>query len=198
MFFISKGERLLNQSKIYILLTDTGSLLGRTIKKYTKAPYNHASIAFDTELEELYSFGRKHPRNPLYAGFVKEDVINGTFKYFPNTTCALYELEITDRQLQKINRIINQFKKKQQSYNYNLLGLIGVALNESIEPDGFYFCSQFVAEVLNRSGIKLFDTPPSLVTPDHLRNLQTLHLVYEGKLYEYQPIKSKLECEKTA
>lgn len=183
----------MNQSKIYILLTDTGSLLGRTIKKYTKAPYNHASIAFDAELEELYSFGRKHPRNPLCAGFVREDVINGTFKYFPKTTCALYELEITNRQLQKMNRIINQFKKKHKFYNYNILGLIGVALNESIEPDGFYFCSQFVAEVLNRSGINLFDTPPSLVTPDDLRNIEKFRLIYEGALYEYEPVKIKLK-----
>ena len=183
----------MSQYKIYILLTDTGTLLGRTIKQYTKAPYNHASIAFDKELDEMYSFGRKQPRNPLNGGFVKEDVINGTFKYFPKTTCALYELEITDRQLKRMNRVINQFKKNQESYNYNILGLIGVALKGPIEREGSYFCSQFVSEVLNRSGIRLFDKPPSLVTPDDLRNLEKLRLIYEGALYEYEPVKIKLK-----
>ena len=45
--------------KVYILLTDTGTLFTKSIKTYTKAPYNHASISFDVGLEELYSFGRK-------------------------------------------------------------------------------------------------------------------------------------------
>ncbi|MDU5946686.1 MAG: hypothetical protein E6Z15_06375, partial [Paenibacillus macerans] len=45
------GER-----SVYILLTNTGTLFTRVIKGYTGAPYNHASISFDRELSELYSF----------------------------------------------------------------------------------------------------------------------------------------------
>ena len=53
-----------DERSIYILLTNTGTLFTRVIQTYTRAPYNHASISFDRELTELYSFGRKHPSNP--------------------------------------------------------------------------------------------------------------------------------------
>lgn len=44
---------------IYIVLTGTGTAFSGIIKWFTKAELNHASIAFDSELREVYSFGRK-------------------------------------------------------------------------------------------------------------------------------------------
>ena len=64
----------MTENKVYILLTDTGSLLTKLIKLYTKKPYNHASISFDFELSEVYSFGRKKVENPFHGGFVKEKI----------------------------------------------------------------------------------------------------------------------------
>ena len=49
--------------KVYIVLTQTGTILSRAVKLYTGKQYNHASIALDEELEELYSFGRVNPYN---------------------------------------------------------------------------------------------------------------------------------------
>ena len=66
---------------IYILLTDTGTWFSKLVKFYTKAPYNHASISLDDNLEELYSFGRKVYFNPLSAGFVKEALNQGVYYY---------------------------------------------------------------------------------------------------------------------
>ena len=59
--------------KIYIVLTDTGTLLSKAIGLYTRKDLNHASIAFDEELKEMYSFGRKQRHNPFVGGFVKEN-----------------------------------------------------------------------------------------------------------------------------
>ena len=64
----------MSEKAIYILLTDTGTWFSRAIKLYTGAPYNHASIALDEELNELYSFGRKVYTNPFSAGFVQEHI----------------------------------------------------------------------------------------------------------------------------
>lgn len=48
---------MVEEGKIYLLLSDTGTVLTKLIKTYTKMPYNHASIAFDSKLREVYSFG---------------------------------------------------------------------------------------------------------------------------------------------
>ncbi|MDQ0232326.1 hypothetical protein [Metabacillus malikii] len=170
---------------VYILLTDTGTLFTKSIKKYTKAPYNHASISFNAELTEMYSFGRKNPNNPLNGGFVKEDIHTGTYSKFPNTTCVIYKLEVTNREVEKMKRVLNVFIKNQKKFLYNLIGVLGVSLNEPIEFSNSYFCSQFVAEVFNRSGIRLWDKLPALVTPDDFRKSKQLTLVYEGKLFDY-------------
>ena len=53
---------------IYILLSDTGSVLTRIIKHFTNNPYNHVSIAFEEDLSKLYSFGRLQPNNPFFVG----------------------------------------------------------------------------------------------------------------------------------
>ncbi|WP_235848871.1 hypothetical protein [Litchfieldia alkalitelluris] len=178
---------------VYIMLSDTGTLFTTVIKKYTKAPYNHASLAFDPELTEMYSFGRKNPRNPLYGGFVKEDILKGTYSRYKKTTCVVYRLEVTERDVVKMKRVLNVFIKNNGKYLYNLLGVIGVSINEPVEFSNSYFCSQFVADVLRRSGIVLWDKLPALVTPDDFRKNERLELIYEGKLFDFGPIKRKLE-----
>ncbi|MEF2965715.1 hypothetical protein V3851_07730 [Paenibacillus sp. M1] len=177
------------ERSVYILLTNTGTLFTRMIQGYTRAPYNHASISFNRELSELYSFGRKNPNNPLNGGFVREDIQTGTFSKYPNTTCVLYELHISDREAEKMKRVLQVFIRKDNKYIYNILGVIGIALKEPIEFSNSYFCSQFVAEILERSGIKLWNKLPALVTPDDFRQSERLHLIYEGKLNEYDPEK---------
>ncbi|WP_345239515.1 hypothetical protein [Pontibacillus salipaludis] len=170
---------------VYIMLSDTGTVFTSLIKKYTKAPYNHASLSFDSYLKDMYSFGRKNPNNPLNGGFVKEDIKNGTFSKYRNTMCVIYRLHVTEREKEKMRRILEVFQRNNHKFLYNILGLIGVSMKEPVEFSNSYFCSQFVAEVLNRSGIKLWDKLPALVTPDDFRENDRLELVYEGRLIDY-------------
>lgn len=100
------------EKKIYILLTDTGTLFTKLIKLYTKKPYNHASISFDSELSEVYSFGRKTARNPFIGGFVKEDVDKGLFK---EANCAVYALTVNEVQLQKMICYIKEIEAQKEN-----------------------------------------------------------------------------------
>ncbi|MBB6454818.1 hypothetical protein HNQ94_003307 [Salirhabdus euzebyi] len=171
---------------IYILLTKTGSIFSQTIGLYTKAPYNHVSISLNKELTELYSFGRKKPYNPMRAGFVKECVNNGgIYARFPDTTCELYSLQVSDRQKEKMARVIDHFKKNANHYRYNFLGIATVPFGKSIERSNAYFCSQFVATVLKISGVHVWNKPPGLITPDECRNSVKLTKVFEGPLSQY-------------
>ena len=73
-----------NQNKqLYIVISQTGTLLSRILKQITDAEYNHASISLSRDLERMYSFGRRHPYNPFWGGFVIESPSTGTFKRFP-------------------------------------------------------------------------------------------------------------------
>ncbi|MCP8617316.1 hypothetical protein [Salirhabdus salicampi] len=171
--------------KVYILLTRTGTLLSQTIGLYTRAPYNHVSISMDKELTQLYSFGRRTPYNPVRAGFVKECVYSGTYSRFPDTTCALYCITVDDRQMKKVERIINHFKRNALHYRYNLIGLAGVAIGRPLDRRNAFFCSQFVATVLKSAGVDVWNKPPGLITPEDYRNNIQFTKVYEGTLLNY-------------
>lgn len=170
---------------VYILLTDTGSVLTRMIKTVTANPYNHVSIAFDKELETLYSFGRRQPNNPFLGGFVKESIYSGTFKKFKNTTCMLLKFEVSEEEYELLNEQIRFFVDNMDQYQYNFIGLIGAAFNKRIPRRHAYFCSEFVADVLYKSNLNLWDIPPHMVRPYDFGEDERFEVVYEGLLSEY-------------
>jgi len=172
----------MTETKGYILLTDTGTLFTRLIKMYTKKPYNHASISFDSNLAIVYSFGRKYTKNPFIGGFVKEDVSSSLFN---QADCAIYSFEVKESQMQKMKHYIQEIEAEKNYYRYNFLGLFGFILNKPINRDKAFFCSQFVASVLKVGNILNFEKPLSLVAPNDLKNGSNLQLVYQGKLKDY-------------
>lgn len=180
-----KVEMDQTEKSLYVLLTQTGTWFGELIKRFTAAPYNHASLALDAELNEVFSFGRKQAANPWVAGFVREDLYTGAFRHFPDTRCVLLRLRISARQYASVLRTIQFFQENNAAYRYNLVGLLGVLLQRGIEPDNAYFCSQFVAHTLLSSGIPLWEQPASLVTPNDFFHHPALEVVYEGRLYDY-------------
>lgn len=171
--------------KIYIMLTFTGTTLSRAIKIYTRNDYSHTSIALDPELSEMYSFGRKRPRNPFIGGFVKEKINDGVYKRFYNTECIVYSIDVTLEQYEKVKEIIREFEKEQHKYKYNLLGVLAVVFKMPLERKYYYFCSQFVSEVLEKSGIFSFDGEFTMIKPSDIQKLDRLKVVYRGLLREY-------------
>lgn len=177
---------------VYIVLTQTQTYPARIIHLYTHEPYAHASIAFDEDLEEMYSFARRGIRNPFNAGFIEEDINSGIFGKFRSTTCSIFRLKITEKQYIRLREEIEIFKRNKDAYSYNFLGLIAAALNIPVRSKQRYFCSQFVAYVLERSGIRIFNKSYALVKPRDIRLNPRLQAIYRGKLCEYRLLKNKV------
>jgi hypothetical protein len=174
----------------YIMLSNTGSVLNRLIKLYTKTPYNHVSLALDEELNEMYSFGRKFPRNPLIGGFVREYTDSGTYAYLKDTTCMICKLQITEEQFNNIKQNINKFKKRKRRYYYNIFGIFTVMLNIPVKIPYGYVCTHFVAHVYEKSGVKLFDKRSTLVSTVDFYNLDNVEIIYEGKLSDFNELRN--------
>ena len=171
------GERTL-----YFLFTDTGTCLSRAINYCTKEGLNHVSIAFDDRLQNVYSFGRRNPKNPFTGGFVKENVQSDFLK---NVSCAIYAYHLTDEEFNRVQIKIKEIEQHAGNYKFNFLGLFGVILQIEINREHKMFCSQFVATVLREvEGCKL-SKPECFTTPADIRGLTGLQLLYQGKLGEY-------------
>ncbi|EWG11028.1 hypothetical protein [Cytobacillus firmus] len=172
----------MSNQKIYILLTDTGTLFTRLIKLYTKKPYNHASISLDPELKEVYSFGRKTAKNPFIGGFVQENIRG---EHFSSSRCTVISCSVTEEQHNKLKAFINKIESEKQHYGYNLLGLFAIMFNKPLSRDNAFFCSQFVATVLQKCQIVHFTKPPALVIPHEFLEMEDFHVDFQGNLKDY-------------
>lgn len=187
-----------DKKKLYILLTDTGTWFTRMIKAYTKEPFNHASLAFDEELRDVYSFGRKYESNPFRGGFVKENMTSPLFwDEKRNTTCAVYECEVGKAAYERIRRTVERMERSEGEYKYNGIGLLGVVLRLKISRRRAYFCSQFVAAMFQAGGISLSGKCPELTTPGDLGRAECAKLVYTGGLRHYPPLHGRHKMDRS-
>ena len=176
--------------KIYIILTDTGTLLSKIIKFYTRDEFSHVSLSLDIELKNMYSFGRLNPYNPFIGGFVHEYIDKGTFKRFINTKAKIVELDTNDKQYRKMQEIIKQMELNKSSYKFNILGLFAVAFNMKIRVKNSFYCAEFVKYLMEKSEINL--NLPDLVKPEDFKNICEGQEIYKGFLKNYKVKQQKM------
>jgi len=170
-------------SKIYIVLTYSGTVLSKLVKIYTRKEYSHVSISLDQNLNQMYSFGRINPYCPFLGGFVKESPRYGTFKRFNDTKAKIYSLEVDDRQYEKIAKIIRKMSLKKRNYRFNMIGLLAVAFHLRVKRKNCFYCAEFVKYVLDNSNIKI--DLPELVKPSDFAEIEGSREVYTGRLNDY-------------
>lgn len=170
---------------IYIVVSKTDTVLGRLIQKKLGVEYNHCSISLDESLEDIYSFGRKELWNMFRAGFVKESKSEGFFKKYNNSDIAVMRVPVTQEQLQEIAINIARFQVHKELYSYNALGLIYCYLGINAKRKNKYFCSQFVAEVLEESGVWILNKPQNLVRPHDFLRVDNGQIIYTGEIGKY-------------
>lgn len=171
--------------QLYIVLSQTGTILSRILKFVTGAEYNHASISLSVDLEQMYSFGRRHPYNPFWGGFVHESPHTGTFKRFQNTKVVVLAVEISEERYTEICKTLHQMYLQKSEYHYNYLGLFLAAVHIKRKKQNCYYCSEFVKAILQESRVSGAEQLQPIVQPVHFLLLPH-NLVYCGRLKEYQ------------
>jgi hypothetical protein len=174
----------INKVPVYIVLTSTSTIVARMVRQYTGNKYSHASISFDPDLKELYSFGRKDRLS--WPSFINEDIMDGIYK--DSITTAKYGLFVTfmtPEQVKMMRARLDEFKENAKKMKYSFIGLINYSMGKETRRDNEYFCSQFVAEILQSAQTDMIDRHPSLYSPQQLGQLNNVYLVAEGILRDY-------------
>ena len=166
---------------IYIILSQSGSIVSKAIKIATKKQFNHCSLSLDKELHHMYSMGRIFPHNPLIGGLVQERPNVGTYKKFDETYCRILEVPVTDQQYENIASLLMSMYLRRRHYRYNYRGLFLGKMGYARESDHHFYCSEFVRFVLQTSGVDvsfLTDIP----VPEEFMNMPDSTIIYEGLL----------------
>lgn len=174
-----------NGEQIYIVISQTGTVLSRLLKLITGAEYNHASIALKQDLELMYSFGRLNPYNPFWGGFVTESPNFGTFKRFFNTKVIVLAVSIDGGRYDRIKEHIEEMRLSPKSYHYNYLGLCLAAFKIVYKSRNRFYCSEFVKDVLQTVNVEGADKLSEIIKPVDFLCLPKTTRIYQGKLSDY-------------
>lgn len=178
--------------EIYIIMSHSGTIISNIIKFYTRANYSHVSIGLDKSLTEFYSFGRKNPASPIGGGFVREGINQGIYKLYKNAKCKVYNLTLTDEKYEQLKQAIYDFVERQNSFKYNYVGIFTIMFGFKFNRKNYYFCSQFVSEILHVNQIIEFNKDFSLIKPQDFEKVKDAKLIFEGKVADYPRYN---ECE---
>lgn len=119
--------------------------------------YTHASLALDDKNESYYSFN--------FRGFRKEY----PKKYRHRSKSSIsYTLEIPKEDYEKIREKIKEMEHGKEKFHYSRIGVLLCLLHIPFRRKNYYFCSQFVTEMLQMSDAVLLRKDASLYLPNDL------------------------------
>lgn len=173
------------EKEIYIVLTQTGTILSRILKALTNAQYNHSSISLEDDLSIMYSFGRLFPYNPFWGGFVKESTSSGTFKRFSKTEATVLKVSVSPQKYEKMHDYLTEMYKNKKQYHYNYSALFLALFGIVVRKEKSYYCSEFVRDFLIQFDIVPQEYLPSIVKPIDFFKISDSEKIYTGKLREY-------------
>ncbi|MBQ4649164.1 MAG: hypothetical protein IJB73_00530 [Firmicutes bacterium] len=180
----NKPRIRLDMKEIYILLTNSHTLISKAIYYISKAEYTHAALAMDKDLTMLYSFGRKFKYSMFPSGFVREGVNHGVMGDSDTMKCALYAITISDRCYKKLANRLRHMEAKKHCYRFNYLGLPMCGFGKKSGGRNVFFCSQFICHVLNESGAIETSKHPSLTRPVDFEKLHKARCIFRGPICE--------------
>ena len=168
--------------QVYVLASKTGTVTSRLVHTFTQGTFTHSSLALTPETDKFYSYARRRLYNFLVAGVINEDIHTFVFARFPESDCALFEIDVSDEDYERIKAQIDYCLENYDKATYSFIGAglmrLGIIWRRKLK----FTCSQFVAVCLSKAeGIKL-PKDPYLMLPHDFPKIEGARKIYEGKL----------------
>lgn len=160
--------------RIFILLIRYPDTMANAMVRYTRFGYTHATIGLEEDLNTFYSFMRK--------GFIVEKItryLKPNREPFP---CALYEIEVSRKVYRRVKKLLNVYTARKKFLRYTHISLVFSFLGIPVKIRDRYFCSQFVAEVLQRTNAAYLPKNSALCLPRDFHNLKETRMIFSGNL----------------
>lgn len=164
-------------SRLLIMLTGFHDAGARLIGLMTRSRYTHASIGLEEDPGTFYSFCTKGFREEHPKGLLKKE-----HAPFP---CMVYALDVHDGAYRMAKRMIEGFRADRGLYRYSFIGVVLALLHIPFRIGRRFFCSQFVADILERSGAMPLRKLSCLCMPGDFQRMTGLSLFFSGTIQGY-------------
>ncbi len=167
---------------LYLIISQTGSILSRIISRATGDRYAHISLSLEDDLSEMYSFGRVYAYTPLIGGFVRESLTFGTMKRFHRAQVIVLRIPVEDEKWKEIHEYISTMYKNRKMYHYSFRGAFKAWHGIPFHRENYYYCSEFIKETLEKFSLVDDDEYGEVVRPDEFLRLRRAEEIYRGRL----------------
>lgn len=162
------------QKYIFILLSVYPDRTSRFLRKINRWKFSHASIGLLDASGKFYSLNGR--------GFRIEDPKKYPTAKKKEVPCALYRVPVEPAVFERIRKVLDAHVENSPKYVYSFWGVVLCLLHIKRKTENRYFCSQFVAEVLETAKALPLAKHSSLYVPDDFSRLRETRLIFQGTL----------------
>ena len=182
----AKSQRV---KPIFIVTSYTNTAFGKAIKTFTHSQYTHAAIAFDTSLEELYSFNAdpKYSSNG-YKGGISKESLSSYIDSYDKTIIKVNCIFLKPSDFDKVKETLDKLIENKEDTSYGYLNILNILIGRAKDTGMAMVCSQFVSYILSTADIRLLDKPDNIVTPKDLSTITNprVYKIFEGYAKDYE------------
>lgn len=164
------------KKKVLILFTKFSGKGAVFTSFITRSKYPHVSIGLEEDLNTFYSFVTP-------KGFLVEKITRYVKPDREPFAIELYELEVPEHVYENIKHELQLYVENKNKLHYSKFAVALAILRIPFRHDRHaYFCSHFVAEVLENTGTVELPIRPIHCFARHLKRLPGLKLHYQGNM----------------
>jgi hypothetical protein len=134
---------------LYIMLSRTGTGMGKVIRAFTHNEYNHVSLTLAPSFERFVSFARYTQGVALAGGFVMETPQRFLSAGQP-VPVRIYRVDVTQERYEQLSSLFS-LAESRTDLIYNSLGALLSTWHLQCHIPGTYTCLEFAAAVLGKS-----------------------------------------------
>ncbi len=175
----------ITHKKIYIVVSQSRSIVSRVIRALTAAKYSHVSVTPYPDLRVMYSFGRRLAYFPFWGGLVCESTEWGTYKRFSDVRVIVLEARLSEENYDKTIEKLDKMWNERKTYKYNYIGAFLSLFKTYRKFKNRYYCSEFVREILETGNVDGVDKLSKTVHPEKFLKVPEFVNIYEGQLCDY-------------
>ncbi len=158
---------------LYLMISHTGTGVGRIIRCFTRYPYNHVSLSLDPTFSRWVSFARYVQNVPLAGGFIEE----GPARFYADSEqikVRVFRIPISEERFRTLEQLFAKAGDRSCGLLYNTFDAMVVMFGFAFPVRGAYTCLEFANAILGTNFRKIRT----------LNDTFAPNLIFEGELSE--------------
>jgi len=157
---------------IYVVFISTNTAMGKMIRLFTRNRYSHVTVAFERDLNRMYSFARYYINSPILGGFVTERP--GRYLYGEqDAPVKICEVPVEFGEYERIRKEVDFFQRNREEMIYNTANAVLSLLGKRLTAKNMFTCLEFTTHLLRY---------PNMSEIRELERRLEKYVVYTGSL----------------